>query len=85
MSLPFQLGQRASRGGLDSYQRRGRVRPVSPRRRAGRFNGRGGLQDVLLSLRYLLSPANQTAFSAIQLQAQAGHSGVGALKGLLSV
>ncbi len=82
-NLPFRLGGPASRKGLGGDQRRGRLRPVSPQRRIGRFNGRGGLKDVLLGLRHLLSPAGQTALGALQLQTQAGHSGVGTIKGLL--
>jgi len=85
MNLPLRLRGPASRGGLGGYQGRGRLRPVSPQRRIGRFNGRGGLKDVLLGLRHLLSPAGQTALGALQLQTQAGHPGMGTIKGLLSL
>lgn len=84
MNLPLLLRGPASHGGLGGDQRGGRLRPVSPQSRIGSFNGRGGLKDVLLSLRHLLSPAGQTALGALQLQTQAGHSGVGTIKGLLS-
>ena len=84
MNLPLRLRGPASRGSLGGYQGRGRLRPVSPQRRVGRFNGRGGLKDVLLSLRHLLGPAGQTALGALKFQTQAGHSGVGTIKGLLS-